>query len=275
MATVTRTQLRRRSSGALGNMLIATATANGTTTTLIDTITLKISDNGLVGREAYFYSGTALNIGLKRTISTSNNAAGSITFPAVTSTVAGDVVEIHNTRASGWVVQEIHDEIDSVLREASDSMPKYTRSNVVAVFNKAAPTVTIPATFRGIYALHWLDADGLYHEIPAASEPSQEGWWVNRGQSELIVNGSYRNTIDTYVVRIYGTEEYAALSTDASTTTCNEEWLVNQVCANLLMRGSERVSDNSRMTKADWFQKKADQRRDLLVQVPPPNFVLV
>lgn len=258
----------------LGNVIVATATANGSTTTFIDTTHLSISDNALVGREAYFVSGA--NSAVSRTISASNQAAGRITWvTALTSTLIGDVVEIHNVRASGWTVQEIHDEIDGVLREASDSLPNYDRDNLVAVFDQDAPVSTIPATYRGIYQVAWLDASGFEHVVPAARDAGDPGWWVNRNENELAINGDWRQAMDTYTVRIYGTKVYSALSTDASTTTCNEEWLVNQVCANLCMQGSERTSDGSRLNKADWFQKKADQRRDLLVSVPPPDFVLV
>jgi len=273
-AGVTRTQLRRRISRDLSNMLpVLTATSNGTTTTLIDAKNLKLNDDSLVGRQVYFVSGA--NSATTQYVSANSYSAGSITFPTVNSTLIGDVAEIHNVRGGGWTVEEIHDELDGVLRDASDSLPAYDREDIAGTFDADSPTVTIPATFRAIYRVDWLGADGFYHSIPATTDAGDPGWWVNRGENELIVNGDWRTQADGDAIRLYGQKVYAALTSDASTTTANEEWLVAQVVANLLMQGAERVGDNSRLTKSDWWQKKADRLRDMLVPLPPPDRVLV
>lgn len=269
--------LRRTISRKLGNYVPLTATANsGNATTFVDNLHLRNPDNAFVGRQLYFYSGTVANIALSRFITASTQSTTLVTFPAVTSNIAlDDVAEIHNVRGSGWTVEEIHDEIDTVLRWASTSVPNYDREDIATAFDQDAPTLTIPSSFTGIYRVDWLDGDGLYHEIPAASEATDPGWWLNRGEREIIINGVFRTYADTYTVRMYGRKEYAALSTDASVTPCNEEWLVLQVCANLMASGAERVSDGTRSQWALQYQKQADQRRDLLVGPPPPNLVLV
>ena len=72
----TRATLRRAVGRLCGDVLVGTATDAGTTTTFLDSTRFVAGDDALAGRQAYYVSGHASNIGLTRRVSARRSNRG-------------------------------------------------------------------------------------------------------------------------------------------------------------------------------------------------------
>jgi hypothetical protein len=82
-----------------------TATANGSTTTFVDTQRTGTQTETLRGRQILFTSGS--NLGTTKIITAFTDTTGTITWSgAITSTVTNDTAEIYNKRGTGWLKED-------------------------------------------------------------------------------------------------------------------------------------------------------------------------
>jgi hypothetical protein len=109
----TRAQLRTSVGYALGAIYVSSATAQGTTTTLIDT-TLLGGDNDYIGWWVVFTSGS--NAGTIVRVTDYTSSSGTLTFPAVTQTENNDTYDLWD---EAYPPTAIHDFFDQALIDAT------------------------------------------------------------------------------------------------------------------------------------------------------------
>jgi hypothetical protein len=241
MAT-TRGELRRMIGNTLGDVTELTATALGTTTKLIDAVTFSGAVESPLNRDIIFTSGT--NANLIRRVLTYDASGTFITFAAVTAAVAAaDTAEMYNFRGRGWRIPEVHRALNQAVEY---SWPLYREPysvSVAAVFDSSTGLLTIPATLTHVYGLQYQDTDLTWRPVPSAVTRYGQGWTVNLQSGVIDVRGV--STIPNgATVRLEGFKKPTALTTDASTTAINPEWLVSKTCAILCMGGVERDPAN-------------------------------
>ncbi len=275
---VTRLTLRQRIARELGDIIICTATAVGTSVQFKDTIRLVAPDYAYAGREAYFISGTVLNLGQTRYVSSSTQATGLVTLSVAlpAATAVSDGMELHNFRGQGWMVAEIHDAIDQALTDAGTSLFSADEDDIATVFNSTNPSIVIPAAYIAISSVLYQPSETeFWQEIEPADGPGESGWWLRPGQGEIILGGQWRTAANGLSVRVVGYKQFVSLTTDASATTCNTEWVIQQACAYLSRWGKEREPSGQRRADADRYQARADRIRDLISGVPRGGTVMV
>lgn len=256
---VTRATLRRGIGRLMGDVIVATCTAGGTTTTAIDTVNLNYENAGLVGRMVYVHAATnTANEGLIRRITGSTKATGTITFtPALpAATASGDVLELYSSRAVGPGPLEIHEAINRAIQAARDNHVSPVLATEVTL-NYANPVVTIPSTWTFFGGAEWKDFEDIWRPVPKADlriDPV--------GRTVQFMNRA-RWLADQRGVRLRGYLPPAALDSDDDGTSVDAEWLMNQAAADLWMASSERHSTDpqSAERKAQYFQGKADGLR--------------
>lgn len=236
-----RATLRRAIGRLCGDLIVATATAAGTDTTVVDTTNLVAGDDALVGRQAYPVSGTAGNVGETRRVSANAEATGTVTvsvaWPAATA--AGDVVELYASRSVSPTPEEIHDKINDVIRAVADVNLILTE-DTPATFDAADPYLDVPSGWVGFVKAMWQDALGIWHDVPKATATLHR-FLGAAGQVELT--GEARWLADGREVMLVGVSPASELASDSATTTINPDWIVKQCAGELLIQNARTYED--------------------------------
>lgn len=266
----TRATLRRAIGRLCGDLIVSTATATGTTTTLIDTTNLVAGDDSLIGRQAYFVAGTAGNVGLTRRVSDNVATTGTITFAAVTTaTATGDVVELFANRAVSPSPSQIHDKINDLIREVSEKNLTIVDATDAA-FDQESPYIDVPSGWIGVCGAQYLnDADEWVTIDPADWElhPNLGA----RGQVEI--KHYPRWAADTRSVHLKGVTPAAVLASDSDSTIVSSAWLRKQAAGELLIENARSFSDVAGSERRGnlWLQEARVLKQEAVTR-PPANF---
>lgn len=255
----TRTSVRRRIGRLFGDLLLCTATADGDTTTFVDTLNLYRADNELKGRHLYFSGGTAGNLGRSARVTGNTQSSSTLAFTAVPSaTATGDVAELWNTRNLGLTVQEVHDQINFCISDVSDLFVT-AASESLGTFAYDTPVLSLPEAWRFFSGLDYQDTLGIWHPIEKGD------WRLDKAARTVEIRNRPRWRANAMSVRARGYTVPALLDSDADTTGLNAEWLAYQAAANLAMSVSPRALDGGTnlQARAQFWQQQADSRRYL------------
>lgn len=121
IASKTRKQIRQDIGYHLGSILVSTCSANGTTTTIVDTAGLAFGGtDDYKGAEVIMVSGTAGNIGERARVTGFNATSKTLTIsPALSNaTASGDGYELH----LNYLIDEIHNAINHAIVAATDDI---------------------------------------------------------------------------------------------------------------------------------------------------------
>lgn len=270
----TRKQVRRDVLADLGDILILTATGDGTDVTLIDTDNLYGEVDAYRGREVRFTGGTAGNLGEIRYVtgsSASQRAIGwGVALPADTAT--GDEAELVNTRGLGFRSLDVDRTIARALRSlAGDSRALFPLEAETETFARGTG-IAIPATFRTVEDVLWQEPDdeAIWHAIPKANRAEGQGWWVDRAERELKITGRPALRSDTMTVKIMGLGVPSEPNSDDDTIPVSHDWLVAATQALLARARHMRMAtpENERLMYG--LQQEAERKLRLAVHPRGP-----
>lgn len=272
MSTISRGVLRRMIGNSLGDVTELSATANGSTTTFIDTVHLSQAVENPLNRGIVFTSG-GVNVGAERRVTAYDFSTGTITFAALSSgTSQGDICEMYNFRGRGWTIPELHRAIAQAIEYSWPLYREPYSANVAAVFDSTTGLMTIPATFTHVYAIQYQDTDDTWRQVPSAVTHYGQGWTVNISSGVIDVRGM--NIIPNgATVRLEGFKKPTAPATETATTTINAQWLVNKACAILCMGGTDRDPANYNLGQI--FDQKAERTKSSIRTRLPSGTVAV
>lgn len=235
----TRKQLRQRIATILDDITEVTATANGTTTTIIDTFNVNTGAESYDGCEILFTSGS--NDGKVSRVTGTAPTTGTLTFaPARTSTAADDTAELYNRRGRGFRVQDYHRAINQAIEEYQGIALLPTIETIGTAFDADTGTIAVPASLLEVYRVEYQDRDQLWNEIRRARPNGGFGWTAEPEDAVIRIEGDPAWEADGYTVRLHGYERHAALSTDASVITMDSTVIVYTAAAQLCLAGVGR-----------------------------------
>lgn len=268
MVSLTRAQLRRRIAQRIGDIKYLTATAIGTTTTLIDTTRITTQTDPMLGRQLLFSSGT--NLGTTKIITSFTDSTGTIGWSgAVTQTQSGDTAEVYNKRGTGWMKEEYDDVINQVIDEASGMALVELVSTISPAFERDTPEVTVPAALLEVYAVEWQDTDDFWHAILPGKKWGHYGWEADPAAGQLRIQGIPAHLANGADIRLYGYGRQATLSTDADTCLLDVDWMVARCCYLLYESGLDR--DSGYGQKILLVKEASERARRRLQLVRHPN----
>lgn len=244
-STTTLLQLMADIGDELGDLIVLTATADGSTTQFVSTSDMLYGDDGLNGREAWYV--TAVNAGntsTRRLVTATAETTGTITvtpaWPAISK--ATDVVYLFNSKATGVTIPEIRRKINQLIRRVRSELALAV-ADTPATFSLTSPTINIPTAWD--YLL------GLQVEQP----PASSGLWTNwKGEEPYEINfwdtpktvtikHRFRTTLNARRVRLIGGNDLTELTLDTDTTTVPAAWLAKTAAYELLEAAYARAGD--------------------------------
>ena len=205
---------------------VVTATAVGSTTTLIDAITLNDPSTRLIGRVGWVCTGDPNNVGraFRVTANSQQNTSLTLTPALPAATQVGDEVELWNELDQGVTPMFVNEAINTAIEYVRDAYP------ILAVgdsqtFDRASPVIAIPSTWRYFGGVEAQDASGLWRPLV------QKQFRVRKFERTVeLVNGA-QNIAHRYLIRMIGSTVPEDLANDTDTTVVDSEWLIKQVSA--------------------------------------------
>jgi hypothetical protein len=253
----TRAFVRRRVGRATRQMILLTATANGTTTTIVDVINGSDPTSTLTGRVGWVASGTAANLSRSVRVTGNTESTSTITFtPALPSaTATGDEIELWNDLDQGVTPVEVHELIDMAIEAVADQFP-ILATDTAETFDADSPALTIPAGWDWFSGVDYQDVSGYWHPV------YQNQLRVNDVARTVEIIYPTRVSLDTLNVRLRGATRPTAASTDSTDIPIDAEFLIKYVSYHVLMNASYTAMDGVAMERrASTFKQEAESLR--------------
>lgn len=274
---ITRRELRRRILHELGDVIVVTATANGSNVTMIDQSRLTGEPNAYRGQQCLIVS-EGLNNGEERYVTGSDRSSRSITFdyPLPADTEIGDEAELCNFRGMGYRFDGVHRAIEYAVESASTTATEAVAMDVAASFDRVPGTITIPDDWVSINGVQWRDDDDQpWQNMTASSRTQGSGWSVDRANRTISVGSERGYRIDEKSTRIYGFRRAMVPETDSDIVGVNAEWLVAEAVAHLSKAAYRRTPTREREQMMAIDQQQAGILRSRVLRRTGPNVVVL
>jgi len=261
--TTTLEELVQRVAFRLGDLELVQSTANGSVSELIDAVNVPLGGRDFTRRQMVFTSGD--NRGTVVVVVNTNPTSHSINFsPSMVDAIpSGVTAYLINKQGGGFSYLEYKRAINMAIDGAYPIAR--TKISTTATFDGAAPTITVGSTIGEVYAVEALDSDGNWIPIPAAEHRGYHGWYADRVDGSLTVNGAYLSDwMDGLTVRLRGEGRHPQLDTYSETTKLHPDWIESQACYNLAMMGMDRDISGQRQRQVLTYQREAEMRLNLI-----------
>lgn len=244
---ITRKMLRRRILQRLGDLTIVVATADGSTTTLIDQRRLTGEPNAYRGQYALFTTGR--NTGEERYItgSSRDNRSISIDYELPVATVIGDEAELAYFRGMGYRFMDVHMAIDTAIDNAADTATEPVMMSVSSAFARVPGEIQVPDDWVSVGSVQWQDeSDQPWQNMTYAGRYLGSGWSVNRANRTILIGKERGYRIDEKSVRIMGYRRPSLPQNDDDLVGINAEWIIAESIAHLSMAAYRRNPNQER-----------------------------
>lgn len=247
-------ELIKRTASRLGDAVLLEATG-GSTTTFVDTLNIPPNSQELTRRQIMFTSGS--NEGVARSISDTTQATSTLTFTALSFAISAGVTAFCvNAKAGGFTLLEYKEHINEAIGFLRGiSRPAVVSSNLTV--DSSAPTLAIPTTMSEVYAVEWLNTDGItWRDLSGSSMRGGDGWWIDEANQVVILDPWMANQYHGMTVRLRGDGKHGELSTYTSTTRIHPGFLVPRAAYTLALMGVDRDIHGSRKQTVLQFERE-------------------
>jgi hypothetical protein len=267
----TRRQLRQRVADVFGDLRTITATANGSTTTFVDTFNVNTGTEDYRKCEILFTSGA--NNGLASVVTATNQTTGTLTFtPARTATVANDTAELYKMRGTGFSLAEYHRAINNAIHELHGVALIPSIVNIVPTFDATTQTFVAPASLTEVYRVEYKDRSDTWNEIRPALRKGESGWTAEP-DDYVRIEGYDAWMADGRPLRVWGYGIQNPLTDDDSVCLYSAEAVVAIAAANLCQSRIDREPKYSSLLLT--LLKRAEDARAgaRVIREPQPQMV--
>jgi hypothetical protein len=262
-------EIRRRVGLLLRDYTEIEATADGTMSTVVDSLNLNAESGDWMHAQLLCSGGTALNLGEKRRVLGNVQASGTISLAVdlPTNTQEGDTFDLFCLRGQGFLIQHydraIKTSIDNARNEYHVALGPTT---LVSAFAFDNPDITLPDEYEIVYRVEYQDEAEDWVEIPVAKRPGlyAEGWFAQGLSGTIRVEGCYRDWADGRAIRVLGYGPHPSVSEDSDLIALDQEWVILTAAARLAAR---KTPAREWMASAAGWTQEANGRR-LAMHIP-------
>lgn len=263
--TQTLQQLRRRLARELGDYTQLTATANGTTTTLVDTQRVTTATQDMKGRWLVPTNGT--NNGLVRQVTSFTENTATIGFAALTAaTATNDTFDLFNKRGKGFLPSDYDNAINDAINDAFPLFQIEQIATIGTAFDYEIPEITVPASFVSVHTVEYEDDDGYWQPVRKATRYGGYGWVADSAAGELRILGGMAQELDGLTVRVTGYGRQGTLSADTDTCAIPAEWLIYKAASALCLSALDK--DPTYGPRVSVYESKANALRTRIRVIP-------
>lgn len=233
--TQTRAQLRRLVAKRFGDHTALVATANGTTTTILDTYHVNDGTHHFNGCDIICLNGT--NANLRRRVKATATSTGTLTLNSAltAATATSDTFDCFNRAARGYTAEQYDDAINAAIIDAYPAGMIHVVATVGTAFDAETPEVTVPAALVDVTDVELQDSDGDWHIVPKARARGGDGWWADKAAGQLRLHGRAAWMADELTLRMHGLGRQDTLSTDSDVCALNVEYIVAHAAYHLAL----------------------------------------
>lgn len=290
----TRLDLVRRAARLCKELIVLTATEDGTMTAFVDAVELpKYAVGSLAHRECLCVSGHPSNVGEMRVVALNNTVSPGPVISLNTGfpqpVKAGDRFYLVRDRSKGYSFREYRETINDVIADIRRFHPMATSAIVFPLisdyneitilippdwshysgvevrrgagdgWNREAPIVGANAHRHGPY--HGSGLRGPWIPVPRAMRRGDLGAHLIEGTRTVELVGHYGHLARSFdsSFRLIGARYPDQLDSDEEWTSIDPEWLSYQVASRLLLSGVG--SDDKREGLGSYYQQQAEGTR--------------
>lgn len=267
---ISRRDLRRMVAQELGDLVLVTATAQGTESSIVDNVNLTLENRHYNGMEIRCtVAMDARNVGKTATVTVSSQDSRSVNFipPFPMPTMPTDEFEFTNFRGMGWRSVEYDNAINSAIRRASDEHFTIPYSAQIETPYRRRDEVQIPGEFTYFNGVSYTDRRGNKKRI------GPTGYNVDRYARTVELKGDYQSKANGAYITVHGEIESPLLEEDHHKTPIPVEWILTEVKAILQNKAVSQGSGQNRDRLFYMDRQGADQRRSLIIPSRAPNTI--
>lgn len=274
--TSTRLLIRQTSAGRLGGSTTGAATSAGTAPVSGVTDTLNLLDTG---DSTYNYNGeyfmftSGVNAGIEKRIASFVPSAGSLAMgnPFSSNISISDVFEINaHLSPSQWNIC-INAALRRCTRRREESVTVVTNQNQYSL--AAITDLTRPSQVIEVILQRGATGSKFRRVLGTMSE--YELWSDDDVVTLNLINAEAANVADNLEIIVAYLAPYAALSTDAATTTCDLDWVVTGTLLQALERYKHRVEEPAKNNLNRTASDLEKEFRSLSVRFAPQRAVAI
>jgi hypothetical protein len=267
---ISRRDLRRMVAQELGDLILVTATAQGTESSIVDNINLTLENRHYNGMQIRCtVAADARNVQRTATVTVSSQDSRSVNFipPFPMPTMPGDEFEFTNFRGTGWRPVEYDNAINAAIRRASDEHFTIPYSETLADAYRRRDEVAIPDGMIYFNGVSYTDRRGNKKRVVPT------GYSVDRYARTVELKGDYQSRANGASITIHGEIEAPLLEEDHHQTPIPVEWILTEVKAILQNKAVSQGSGQNRDRLFYMDRQGADQRRSLIIPSRAPNTI--
>lgn len=265
--TQTFEELIERVARRLGDYEPLTASANGTTTTFIDSFGITTAAEDMKGM-MLVTSDTSVH-----RVTVFNDATNTITFaPAVGSAATTGINEtayLLNKRGKGFRLDEYKHAVNAAINDAFPLGLIEVYDDAVVTFDATSPSITIPPAFTHVHTVSWTDDDDYEHVLRAGTGTNESGWIVDSARGELRILGRPAWMADGLSVNLTGYGRQDRLDALSDTCALNAEYIVSRACYHLCFGALDK--DQKFQQAATTYLNESMKLRTRLRTLSKPN----
>lgn len=264
----TRQKIRQIVASELGDLVLATATKNGTESTIFDAYNLALEVRHYNGMEVLCTDGHPANIGRTGTVTTSSQADQSVNFipPFPMPTTIGDTFEMYNRRGTGWRVTQYNAAINAAISRAGDEHFTIPHTMEADTFDRHDGRITIPLDFSHFSGVEWRTRRGETRQL------LPNFYTFDRFSRSVVVKGRYLREMSGVTPVIRGYIPPPLLEQDDHQTSIPLEWLIVEVKAELQNHDVSTGSTQGARDRLFYLDRQgADGRRQAIITTYAPN----
>lgn len=256
--TQTLLELRRAVADRFEDYVLLTATANGATTTLLDTANVNPGEQHYNGAQIVCLNGT--NAGLIRTVTGTATTTGTLTLHAAltASTATSDTFDCYNRTGRKFKKAQYDRAINRAIVDAWPMGTIMVTASVSATFDAEVPEITVPVSVSEVLALEWQDEQSDWHTVPKARARGGDGWFADAASGQLRLNGRAAWDVDDRTLRVTGYGRQDALSADSDSCALAPEFIVSRAAYHLALGN---VGQEDMAVRVNIFRDESERAR--------------
>jgi hypothetical protein len=270
MATSTRLLIRQTGAGRRGGRTLGSATSNATApvSTITDATNLLDSGDSIYNHIGAWHMFTGgLNAGTEKRISSFVASSGvlSVGNPYSSNVASGDDFEIHDHLApSQWNIC-INAALRRCTRRREESVAVVTGQNQYSL-----AALTDLTRKNQVIEILLQRGEALKKTRRALSTFSEYELWEDDDALTLnIISALTANASDNLEIVVAYMAPYAALSTDAATTTCDLDWVVEGTLLQAMLRYRHAVEEPAKQNLNKDLSDFEKEFRNLSMKMAP------
>lgn len=252
------------------------ATSDGAVNTITSADAGVESNHYYRGTDILVVSSHVSNVGLRRRVADSDadNFTLTLAQDLPQPTMEGDIFHAFNVGGMGNRIRDYDARINDSIRGLGAGGRVFASVELDDPWDEYNPIADIPEEFTHVAGVTYTDSDGILFTVPGASSIDMDwgdGLVVDTVTKTIRLLGSMSRNAHGRTITLRGAVAHPPLVNDTDTTDINQDWLVLNTAASILIAKDSQIKKNT----GGAYKNEADSIRAIASMPTPEGFIRV